>query len=296
MEKEFKEIISETDISYKRNNYIVKYNDGQLLIPVGGFRPEEPEIDIYSLSEQQINDLLNKKFQEGRRLCFICGSKDYLGICCRVFPTDITESERKLQSEESRKLNEIRSNLSSVKTPLENDSFSFLSTKKYYNPYPKVQTLTDSVTESKRNNFYRLKIELAPCYICVHCRRMGECGSVKEINGLHPSFPGIPCKIPPPQQRNLLNKFEQRNYQIARFQDKDGTFYPITDRFCIIQSESEAKTMEINIIQQLELMYNPALVNTSRNITNINEKSEHLSTLLRNVIPALLRAAPCCAR
>ena len=44
MEKEFKEIISETNILYKRDNYIVKYNNEKLLILIGGFQPKEPEI------------------------------------------------------------------------------------------------------------------------------------------------------------------------------------------------------------------------------------------------------------
>lgn len=285
--EKYTRIESETEILYTKKNYSVKYINGNLLIPVGGFQSEEPEVDLSGLRPQEITDLLNLKFQESRRVCFICGNKGYLGICCRLYPTDISDEERELQSQEAKKMNEREKE----KTSEEEVSSFHQPIERFYNPYPIVSPLTESVKEAKKDQHFRLSIELVPCYICVHCRRVGESGTRRETTGSHPCFKGIPCQILSSGERNLKNKYVQRNYQIAKFKDKDGTSYPITDRFCIIKNAGSAAVLEGCLLEQLELMYNPALIRTAKNTVDIDKKSEHISVLVRNVIPALLRAA-----
>lgn len=302
--------------SYTRSNYTVRIifeKDGlrrrRLYIPAGGYKPVESEISITGLNEEEIDKLLNINFLQNRRLCFLCGSKNNIGIACRVCPTAITEEERELQSSEAKALNNLREHNASLSEVTDNGDNQNITDDNYYEPYSKVPEPTISVKDIREEDMYRLTVEIVPCYLCVHCRRNGQQGSTLASGklGYHISFLGTDFSVPVPKDRNILNKYTQRYYHIVRYKDIDGTYYPITDRISVVRSEEEANMSEINIIQQLELISNPAICHKGENLIaeikkygnglsydgngRDNELAKHLSYLIRRATPALLRAA-----
>src|SRR3990172_11002136 len=85
----------------RRCKIVEKHGIRRLFLQKGVYTKPEPEINIGYMTEKQLNDYLNKKFLEGRRLCFLCGDDRNIGITCLMRPTDITEEERALQDRKS---------------------------------------------------------------------------------------------------------------------------------------------------------------------------------------------------
>ena len=278
----------------RRCKIVEKHGIRRLFLQKGVYTKPEPEINIGYMTEKQLNDYLNKKFLEGRRLCFLCGDDKNIGITCLMRPTDITEEERALQSIESKKHHEeMKENPGKPKNI------------DWYEPYPTVKNVTDSIKnleekekeeegEGEGEQEYRLNIEILPFYICVDCRRNGQCGSSSEEDKLHPKFRETKFSVPLPKERGIINKFKQRNAPIIRFIDNHENILTITDRLSIIRTAEEAKNVEVNILQQLELFNNPAKVHILETLMKdkkIDEFYNHLAYLIRRVIPTLLRAA-----
>lgn len=247
----------------------------KLYIKKGLPRVTEPEVS--SLDE----DTLNLVFLKSRRLCFCCGSDDNIGIAICVRPSHITDQERQKQSEEQKLLNVSKSSTSTSST----------STSEYYEPYAKNSELTDSVPSLDSLNNVRLVVDLVPCYICVNCRRAGEAGTSNERYKYHASFEDMRIKVPSPQERNLKNKYCQRNGFTIRYRGEDGEYYSITDRIVLFRSNDEATTYEHNLFQQLALLVTPTKFNILNESKHLSDFSQTLATYVRQVIPTLLRAA-----
>lgn len=250
---------------------------------------------------------LNMMFLDGRRLCYLCGDKDNIGVALHVCPSHITDEERAKQSDEAKAFNAAAAAAAVVSTATTTPSSlsagdavvampQTTKEQEYYNPYAKNPTPTDSVPPLDLNAMklqnVRLVVDLVPCYVCVNCRRMGEAGSFAEKDGIHPSFPGG-LSIPTPANRGLINKYCQRTGFTMRYRDVDGAYHPITDRLVLIRSDEEAKKYEINLFQQMGLLVTPWDCNVLNTMKGKNDTrfQTTLATYFRQTIPPLLRAA-----
>lgn len=295
----------------------------KLEIPVGLPPGIEPEVTEADLSEKE----LNKQFLLSRRKCFVCSSTQNIGIAICLKPCDITEEEKEQQSKHDKMLNTLRvtanekltsvSAASAAATPepasapeqkdeiastpaaevvapvLSSGQQGAVQLKTKYTPYPKCLKATQSVKSIEGMIPSRLIPELIPVFVCVHCRRMGESGSQNENSQCHPCFPKV--QIPPPKERNIINKYMQANACIMRYMDEKGKVYPITDRLLII-TNADAITKNLNnceniLFQQFELILDPSSCKTLEKIKGRPEFIEKLTFVLCKIIPSLLRAA-----
>jgi hypothetical protein len=59
----------------------IKIKDKQLLLKVGPYPIQEPDINMQYLTAVQLDKLLNDSFIQSRRKCYLCGEDKKLGIC-----------------------------------------------------------------------------------------------------------------------------------------------------------------------------------------------------------------------
>lgn len=244
-------------------------SDGQLLLAPGPYPIQEPE--VYQLDVKT----LNKYFLEARRRCYACGNQDNIGIALKLKATSITDEERQTQS---------------VEDKLHNNHSKSNNEQKYYPMFPVNPKPTKSVMFDRECD--RLSVEIVPVYICVHCRRHGECGSkLAEKNYQYlRNFNGN-IVVPSAKERNIINKYMQRSCSIVRYVDSNGKIYSITDRFNIMKSPGE---YEDNLLQQLELITNPVKFGEFEEYIEHGNKKMFIAKLaytIKKVIPTLLRAA-----
>ena len=253
----------------------------------------EPEVNEAQLDE----DYLNRVFLENRRICTFCGSKDNIGLAACVRPAHITEEERQKQSDEQKAINASKSAATAASTPSSEAGATTTVTDtvpEFFEPYAKNAEPTESVPDLSTMKGIRLVVDLVPCYICVNCRRAGECGTATEKNGgYHTAFPGLNVRIPSAKDRNIVNKYCQRNAFTIRFRGEDGEYHPITDRLVIFRSDKEAVECEQNLFQQLALFADPTEYGTLERMKRDRhpEFQKTLAAYTRQVIPTLLRAA-----
>lgn len=262
----------------------VSQEDHHLEVKRGLALHPEVEVGVGELSVEHLNRL----FLQSRRFCYLCGTRDLIGVALCIKPSDISEEERALQSQRDR---ERQQQLQSAAED------SPQKKKESYNPYPVCPPCSASVQESGNGTCVspsRLVPEVVPVYVCVHCRRVGESGTGSEPNGVHPCFPGLAVRVPSPRQRNIVNKYTQAQVCIMRYKDEEGKIFPITDRLLVITDRRTMDAQRENLLfQQLELIMEHNAFHTLQLLKQQNSDGFHtkLARLTCQVIPCLLRAA-----
>ncbi len=289
MNNKWKIINADTNTYSNSDNRQIKLTstDGRvkLFLKNGPYPVTEPEINANNLSESQLHKLLNTTFLQNRRRCFACGDNKRLGICLTVHPSAMTEAE-KTALENSILDEKINVNiLGQEPKPKEEEG--------WYEMYKTNPKPTESVKPLTSESSYKLETNIVPAYVCTVCRRQGQCGSKDaDIYGHHPHFPEK-FVVPTLTQRNVVNKYEQRDCGILFYKDSSNKLYNVTDRFIVITSEQEAQDYENNILQQLELLHTPSKLGELESLkkSDVNKFYTELAHYIKHVIPSLLLAS-----
>jgi hypothetical protein len=189
-----------------------------------------PSVDMSEFAHTTDSDELQRLAALATMSCYICRrhigngeeNKINLGIPFRVCPTEITYDEKKAQSDAAQRERNVDAN------PTDE-----------YDPYGARGNPTWSVKPWMIGDHVPyLHIEALPAgvFLCCDCRRAGQAGD----RNIH-----LRTVIPPPAERGMINKFQQRNYAICGYYD--GNWHPITDRLNIILT---SRTANLRLIKE----------------------------------------------